>query len=29
MLKLKIKFDRGKVYYLICNFVQFPFSRVK
>lgn len=28
MLMLKIKFDREKVYYLTCNFVKFPFSRV-
>ena len=28
MLKLKIKFDRGKVYYLTQPFVKFPFSRV-
>ena len=27
MLKLKIKFDRGKVYYLTQPFVKFPFSR--
>ena len=28
MLKLKIKFNRGKIYYLTCNYVKFPFSRV-
>ena len=29
MLRWRKKIDRGEVYYLACNFVKFPYSRVK